>query len=741
MELFRACNKCGVSDEAYKGGGMKTWILADVIEQLKLGYRVLFVIESDRYLDLTSTLVKELVKKLERNSLKLAYAFHPWAQGSKDRMRAILGEFSGELIDVDYSHSDLYLGMTVDGLVLDCVDDFRPTYIARLVDTVRGGGFAVLYSDNFSSKSKLYKNTIARNGVVDSYFEERFLRLAEKSRGVYLVRGEKESFVPFTEPPKSTEWVRWKGVSVTRDQLKVIQESGFLFHSDEPRVYLVTSPRGRGKSAAAGLIVGNLARSKDNFRVIVTSNTLINSQEVMRFSSSFKDAVVRKTKDDLVKAVRYGSSLIEWLPPEMAVYSTGDLLVIDEFASIQGDVMEELLRRWKKVLMLSTTFGYEGSGKAFLKLLKRLKQTHLVKHVTMEEPVRYPANDPVEKFFNDAFLLKFGDSAYPLPPGVVELKRDELAKNEGLLRSVYSVLFTAHYRNSPDDLMFLLDMSFQRVLAFSDGEGVEGVAEMVYEGGLSPDEAERIAKGEENLGHLIPHRLIRYLGEVEFAKFRGLRVMRIAVREEKQGHGIGSELLERAELLAREEGLDWLGSSFIADYQVLRFWLKNGFRPVHLASRANQDLGGFSVVVLKPLSPKVEGLVKVLSARLKEKIVLTSHQVYYKLSPLVIALLLKSTEPLSWKVESTPRDVQRVEEYLNGHLPYNAVADSVHKLFLSSQSREVRLSDNELAVLVARVLQGRSWSQVAQALGLGGSRNAEKAFRGALQSLLNTLIS
>ncbi len=724
------------SDEAYKGGGMKTWILADVAKQLELGYRAFFFIESKEYLGL----VTELAKHLTKGKKRLAYAFHPWIEGAKDRMKGILSEFSGELIDIDYSHSDEYLGITVEGLFLDCVDDFRPNYIARLVDTVKGGGFIVMFTDDLSS-NKLYKSTITRNGVVDSYFEDRFRRIAKRTKGVYYQRDEEVYFEPFLEKPKETKWTNWKGVKVTEDQAKVINESDFLFHSDDPRVYLITSPRGRGKSASAGLIAGDLARSRENFRAIVVSKNLLNSQEIMKFSSVFKGAVQRRTKDGLVKAVRYGSSLIEWLPPELAVYATGDLLIIDEFASIQSELLEELLRRWRKVIMLSTTFGYEGSGKAFLKLLKRLKQTHLVKHVTMESPVRYPGNDPVENFMNDAFLLKFGETRYPQKGGITEVSREDLAKNEGLLRSVYSILFTAHYRNSPDDLMFLLDMAFQRVLTFSDGKSVKGVEELVYEGGLTEEEVKRIREGEDNLGHLIPHRLIKYLDAINFAKYKGLRVMRIAVREEDQGKGIGSALLKEAESLARREGLDWLGSSFIADYQVLRFWIKNGFRPVHLASRANQDYGGFSVVVLKPLSPDLEGFVREMSRRLKEKLVLTAHQVYYKLSPLVIALLLKHTEPLGWKPEVSEYDLRRIEEYLSGSLPYNAVADSVHKVLMNYLAGEVKLKDEDLAVLVARVLQGRSWSQVAQALGLGGSKAAERAFRDALNALLRAFFS
>jgi Predicted P-loop ATPase fused to an acetyltransferase len=51
-------------------------------------------------------------------------------------------------------------------------------------------------------------------------------------------------------------------VRVTNDQLKVLEESDFLFHSEDPRALVITAPRGRGKSFVTGLLVGELTQGQ-----------------------------------------------------------------------------------------------------------------------------------------------------------------------------------------------------------------------------------------------------------------------------------------------------------------------------------------------------------------------------------------------------------------------------------------------------------------------------------------------
>jgi len=56
----------------------------------------------------------------------------------------------------------------------------------------------------------------------------------------------------------------------------------------------------------------------------------------------------------------------------------------------------------------STTHGYEGSGRAFaIRFMKRLEKERgeELKVVEMETPIRYGANDPIEKWLYDVLLL------------------------------------------------------------------------------------------------------------------------------------------------------------------------------------------------------------------------------------------------------------------------------------------------------------------------------------------------
>lgn len=92
-------------------------------------------------------------------------------------------------------------------------------------------------------------------------------------------------------------------------------------------------------------------------------------------------------------------------------------------------------------------------------------------------------------------------------------------------------------------------------------------------------------------------------------------------------------MLRNVENRAKEENLDWIGSSFQANYDVVKFWTKNGYIPVYLASKKNESLGGYSVIVIKPISDTARKIVDSLSLLLKDKLLRTSHQVYFNMDP------------------------------------------------------------------------------------------------------------
>jgi tRNA(Met) cytidine acetyltransferase len=68
-----------------------------------------------------------------------------------------------------------------------------------------------------------------------------------------------------------------------------------------------------------------------------------------------------------------------------------------------------------------------------------------------------------------------------------------------------------------------------------------------------------------------------------FGKLKGWRIMRIAVTPELQNQGLGTKLLSNVEKIALKNNIEWIGSSFGAEYKGLNLWIKNGFKPVYLA--------------------------------------------------------------------------------------------------------------------------------------------------------------
>ncbi|MEM1859969.1 MAG: GNAT family N-acetyltransferase, partial [Metallosphaera sp.] len=327
--------------------------------------------------------------------------------------------------------------------------------------------------------------------------------------------------------------------------------------------------------------------------------------------------------------------------------------------------------------------------------------------------------DPVERFLNDAFLLNADATEGEDLNKVAEVDVRSLFEDEEKLASVYGILVTAHYRNTPDDLMMLGDMAFQRLFV---AENNAGVAQVVEEGGLSQEAIKSIAQGEENLGHLIPHRLVKYWRLFEFGELRGWRVMRIAVAPALQGRGIGSKLLREIEIKGEGESIDWIGSSFLASYNVIKFWAKNGYIPVHVSTKKNESLGGYSVIVVKPFSSAAREMVSRVSLLLKDKLLRTSHQVYFNLDPRILAILLKLTPPAS-NVTISDLYVKKLRAYLEGLLPYNSVAEAVH-LLGEKYFNELRfdVDDVSLATLISRTFQGKSWYHAGVSLGLTSSQ-------------------
>jgi N-acetyltransferase 10 len=113
-------------------------------------------------------------------------------------------------------------------------------------------------------------------------------------------------------------------------------------------------------------------------------------------------------------------------------------LIIDEAAAIPITIVKQLMGPYL-VLLSSTINGYEGTGRSLsLKLINQLREQNrpqrqhygqynqnvsapatgrLLKEVSLDEPIRYGLNDPIEKWLNDLLCLKATEEIDQLKAG------------------------------------------------------------------------------------------------------------------------------------------------------------------------------------------------------------------------------------------------------------------------------------------------------------------------------------
>ena len=697
-------------------------------------YRNLVYIEKRNNPEEIAIKILKLYLQLNPNAL-IAYAFHPWAEGAKERLKKFREEISDNLIDIDYSSSDKYLGNTFDVVVLDFTNNFEPNYVGRLVDLVRGGGLAIIYTDSLLENKK-FRNSLIYNGKILDVYEKRFLRKLEEYEGIFIVKENSFTVKPFkgevkkkSEPlipvkPLMPEEIH--KLCLSSDQNRVL-ESFFNLRVGKRKVLVITSARGRGKSAVTGLgiagLISLLKEKKRKYKVVITAPSMSGISQIIEFLKRGLDVLNIQYKEKKGKNATFPTEIegenfrVLYEIPDAVLETEGDLLVMDEAAAIGVGYIDSALKIWDKVVLVTTVHGYEGSGKAFLRYLKRILSLRkaIVYWQEMVTPLRYAEGDPIEKWLYDTLLL----DAEPEEPRRIPEKlvfetidKEELFSNEKRLRQVYGILVTAHYRNNPNDLMIMGDGIHHTIKTLSTIDGKDiGVVQIAEEGGLPESLIESALMGVTFDGNLIPDRLIKHTRLKEFGRMRGWRIVRIAIMQELQNKGFGSELLKMIVEDAERQGIDWVGSAFMSDIRVLNFWIKNGFYPVHVSPRRNEKLGDYPVVVMKPISEVAKRALKIATYILKDKLLNTIHDVYFGMDPEIVRILLNGAK-VHKEVRINRIYIDKVVAFLQGVSPYESSADGIHMLTLKyfwDAKRDWSLSPQEETLLIAKVLQGRPW--------------------------------
>ncbi|KAG0225111.1 N-acetyltransferase 10 [Actinomortierella wolfii] len=524
-----------------------------------------------------------------------------------------------------YKETQKILGNTYGMCVLQDFEALTPNLLARTIETVEGGGIVVLLLKTMSSLKQLYTMTMdvhsryrteSHHDVV-ARFNERFI-LSLGGCPSCLVVDDELNVLPISlgknvKPlpiktgddaltPQQRDLRALKetvqdqqpmgalvGVAKTLDQAKAVMT--FIEAIAEKTLrstVTLTASRGRGKSAALGIAMAS-AVAYGYSNIFVTSPSPENLKTLFEFVFKGFDAlgyeehmdydIVQSTNPAFNNAIvrvnifkRDHRQTIQYIQPQDShTLSQAELVVIDEAAAIPLPLVKNLLGPYL-VFMASTINGYEGfigkeanaAEQAKMKATGVTMGTRTLREITLEEPIRYAPEDPVEKWLNkllclDASIVSKNIHGFPSPKDcqLFYVNRDTLFSyhpvSETFLQRMMALYVASHYKNTPNDLQLLSDAPSHHlfVLLPPINEGDKGlpdplvVLQVCLEGEISKQTVlNSLSRGVRAAGDLIPWLISQQFQDDDFASLSGARIVRIATHPDYSGKGYGSRALE-----------------------------------------------------------------------------------------------------------------------------------------------------------------------------------------------------
>lgn len=637
------------------------------------------------------------------------------------------------------------LGQEVRVLVIDAYSGFDPDAVGAALGALAGGGLLLLLTPPLVSwgdypDPQHAHMTVAFDGpeAVSGRFLQRLARLLANSADVYRIeQGQPLPPVPMgtaTAPaPSSPPYANAEQRRAVEALLRVAQGRA-------RRPLLLIADRGRGKSAALGLAAAQLLAA-DSAEIVVTGPRLEAVRTV--FEHAARQLPQAKRGPALLETER---GRLRFVAPDALINEqpSVDLLLVDEAAAIPVPLLLRLLRLYPRVAFTTTVHGYEGTGRGFLlRFMQALDQQAPERRVLrLETPVRWAAGDPLERLSFRLLLLQAeaapAESVLAATPNQVRferLDRNELAQDEAQLSELFGLLLQAHYRTRPFDLRHLLDGPNVEIYVQRYGEHIVSAVLLVQEGGLTRDLGEAVMRGERRVrGHMLPQSLAFHLGLLEGALLRCSRIMRLAVHPACRERGLGSSLLAAvvAEVAAR--GTDLVGSSFGGDAGLLRFWQHCGFDPVRVGMTRSSRSGEHALMVLQSANSAGAALLAAARRQFIRDLPAQLGQPLRDLQP-ELAVRLLHNSGASTSLATT--DVRQLQAYAFTQRGYGDSIAALQRLVLwAAQVALLELPAQQQHLLLAKVMQGRRWSEVAVLGSWSGRGATEQALRQAVARLL-----
>ncbi|GGD32063.1 tRNA(Met) cytidine acetyltransferase TmcA [Franconibacter daqui] len=483
------------------------------------------------------------------------------------------------------------LGQEFLHAVFDARSGLDAEALAVLAGTLKAGSWLVLLTPDWTAWPEQADSDAARwsdspQPIATPHFIHHLQRSMQSDAEVVCWRQDQRfELKPFPLRP------RWQAASGApqQEQERILTELLAM----APGVAVVTAPRGRGKSALAGMLLARLAGSG-----LVTAPS--------------------RAATDVIAA--HANEAFEFVAPDALLAALpslhADWLIIDEAAALPGPVLRKLIHRFARVLLTTTIQGYEGTGRGFL--LKFCASVPQLRQYSLSAPIRWAMGDPLERFIAGALLFDDEDFS-DAPQGEIHFSVvEQTAWDQQPERAagLYRLLSGAHYRTSPLDLRRMMDAPGQRFIAAATAEKTVGALWLVEEGGLGDALSQAVWAGfRRPRGNLVAQSLAAHGGDPLAATLKGWRVSRIAVHPARQREGAGQALVAFAR--RHLPACDYLSVSFGYTPELWRFWQACGFTLVRFGSHREASSGCYTAMALFPLTPEGESLTRLAHQRLQ----------------------------------------------------------------------------------------------------------------------------
>ena len=609
------------------------------------------------------------------------------------------------------------LGQAFDAVIIDFSAGFDANAFGAIAGTIKAGGFLVMIMPALAQQKK-------------SLFLSRFSRLAEKTHQVHFIDAHQ------CPPPLSVVDHKVDFARAKEDQQIAVNIIIHVLTGHRRRPLLLTADRGRGKSAALGLAANRLIK-KGYKKIILCAPSRKAAEVVVKFSQ-----LDSSTNDDVDALQFYSPDELYQSCPE------ADLVLIDEAAAIPIPLLTAFLKHYSRIVFASTVHGYEGSGRGFginfRKVLNKVApgwQTY-----QLSKPMRWYENDPLEQFVFKALLLDAepADSQHLSTASLkncqfVTINKDKLVQDETQLSSLFGLLVNAHYQTKPSDLMHMLDDKAVSIHSLQYNGQIIAVVLLIAEGGFDEQLAADVFAGKRRLkGHLVAQSLAANVGIEVAPTLRGERISRVAVHPHLQRQGFGTLLIKS---LIAQSSADYLSSSFGATEEVILFWKKAGFSPVYLGIKRDASSGTHSALMLYPLSKQAKNILQQGQQHFAQSFPLLLEEFLSDLEANIVQQIMIPDSHLTIE----PDDIKQLNAFAYQHRAYECTIYALWKLACIELPNAKLLEQTEVAIIVYKVLQKRSWQEVVAkmkkelSVDISGKKSAQVLLRQAVAKLLKVL--